>query len=266
MKKKIHYTLYAIFLGISVLLIGLYFIKTSNAWCILSCSVGASLIGAVALGLCIEWRSETNRVNQNKQTFRVTNSNIYLKIYSLLMVVYLAIKELNKILKFETDFKYEDKSIAELLDIYAEAIQKIKENTAPMIANNGVASAESIEYMRNRDKAIKILKKYDKSLQEYRKKFDDLKEKFEINKNILLVSDVCSEKTIFMLSAVLSVLGTQKNNKFTKEEELIEYGNSFEELKTCQLISVLDTIGFDRITFNNKKEYFDSELIKGKKK
>lgn len=266
MKKKIHYTLYGIFLGISILLIGLYFIKPSNEWCVLSCSVGASLIGAVVLGFCIEWRSETNRVNQNKQTFRVTNSNIYSEIYSLLMVIYLAIKELNKILKFETDFKYESKNIGELLDIYSKAIQKIKENTAPMIANNGVASAESIEYMRNRNEAKKILKEYDKSLEDYRKKFHNLREKFEVNKNILLVSDVCSEKTTFMLSAVLGVLGTQKNNKLTKEEELIEYGNSFEELKTCKLISVLDTIGFDRIAFNNKKEYFDSELIKGKKK
>lgn len=67
MKK--HSTIYIIGLIISVILIGLYFINTSNAFCILSCSIGASLIGAVALAFFLEL-SDKNKKKEDISTFR----------------------------------------------------------------------------------------------------------------------------------------------------------------------------------------------------
>lgn len=258
--------IYLIGLLISVVMIGLYFIDSNNAWCVLSCSIGASLIGAVGLGWSIDWKNETNRRSQNKKIFQIANTNIYSEINSLLMAIYHPIKELNSILKISKNFEYEDKSLENLFDLYADFIKKIKENTAPMITNNEEVSDKFMEYMRTREEAETILRKYNSKLQDFRKKFDELKEKFEINKNLLLVNDAESEKTIFMLSAILGILGTQTHNELTKDYELIEYGESFEELKHCNLMSAFDAIGFDIITFNNKKGYFDFRFFKGKTK
>lgn len=73
MKK--HSTIYIIGLIISVILIGLYFINTSNAFCILSCSTGASLIGAVALAFFLEI-SDKKRKKEEIATFRKEKLNL----------------------------------------------------------------------------------------------------------------------------------------------------------------------------------------------
>lgn len=59
--SKSNLVIYIIALVISVVCIGLFFIDKDNSWCIVSCSIGASGIGAVLLALTIEISNNTTK-------------------------------------------------------------------------------------------------------------------------------------------------------------------------------------------------------------
>lgn len=254
---------YLIGFVLSIILIILDIKYKDDNWGALCGDFGIGLFSAIILGWCLELQKESAQKKHNKKVFQIVNSNIYSEIYSLLMIIYLEIKEINKILKKDKNFKYQNITIEELLNRYIEEIKYIKANTAPTMLTGTELSEKDVVYNEQRKKCEKVIKQYNDSLQEYRKKFHILKEKFDINKNIFLISGICSEEIIIELSAILNILETQSHNKSTNEGELIEFGNSFEELLNCKFTKSFNSIGFDKIRFNNLNGYFGSEVIKG---
>lgn len=69
--NKRNRVIYGIGLAISIVLVVLYFICPENPWCVVSCSVGASGIGAVILACFIEWSNEKTRA-ENRKNVRAT--------------------------------------------------------------------------------------------------------------------------------------------------------------------------------------------------
>lgn len=74
--NKKNLVIYIFGLAISLLLLRLYFIAPDSPWCIVSCSIGASGIGAVILAFFIEWSNEESK-EENKKAIRAS------KLYSI---------------------------------------------------------------------------------------------------------------------------------------------------------------------------------------
>ena len=263
MKKGIHYTIYGIGLLLSITFIGLYFIDKENAWCILSCSIGASLIGAVVLGYFIDLSNSRNKSEQSKRIFQIAHGQLYSTINSLLMVVYHPLKQFYKLKDDKTEFKYENLSVRQLIEKYIETIKEIKTYIAPVISSNETTSSCELDLYRKQQNVTKMINEYKESILDFRKQFKELWKNAKQQQNLLLVNDSSYEKEIFQAIAILSILSYQRTD-LGKEQELIELGNSLQELIDCKFIDILDKIGFEKVRFNNKKGYFDIRLIKEK--
>ncbi len=94
MSKKIIYLIYLFFLILSIILICLYFINPYYSGYILSCNIGASLIGAVFLSFAIDITNKLNINKQNKLIMKVINSDIIYEIKLLLMEINNAINDI----------------------------------------------------------------------------------------------------------------------------------------------------------------------------
>lgn len=265
--KKTHYIIYTVFLILALVLIGLYFIEPCNPWCTLSCSIGASLAGAVVLGWIIENLNEANKREQNKKIFQVANVKIYREIIRLLTVTCRDIREVYGMLQ-DDSFVYENKNISDLIRFCVDSIEKIRSYTVSIMAQNGILSFEDLQYSKLSDRIKEKLKTYDEELISLRKEFDSLKQEFEISKNMFLINDVSTPENVYRISGILDVLGTPKHCQIhveseeyvdvsSRERELLEVGKSLQEVLNCDLADALDTIGFDNIVFNNKKGYFN---------
>lgn len=263
MKKEIHYGIYGTGLVISIVLIGLYFINKDNAWCIVSCSVGASLIGAIVLGFALDCRNSQNKTEQSKRIFQIAHTQLYSKIISLMMLLNLFINEFYKIIDKKTDFKYENLTIAELIQKYVEIIKEVQVFIAPVISNNETISTEELDLHRKQNKVKELLKEYNNSIIEFREQFNELWKTEKQQQSLLLVNDSTFEKDISQAIALLNILSYQRND-ICKESELIELGNSLQEIINCKVIDVLERIGFENIRFNDVKGYFDIKLISEK--
>lgn len=250
------------FFLLSVLLIGLFFTNQNCLWCIVSCSVGASLFGAVVLGFCFDITSKLNIKKQNKRIFKVANINIYAEINNLLTIINRVIRTLYELLKLGA-FEFEDLSIKELVKLYADAINKIKEHKAPLVANDGVTSQEEIEYMRLVGNATKYLNATNSEFKKSRKRFAELKKNFEVNKNILLVNNIATENHIYTISAILNELGRKELILFG-EAELFDFGVLLGGFDNNEVIDTLNAIGFEDIKLNNKNGYLEIKLAKRK--
>lgn len=254
-----------IYLGgllLSILLMGLYFIDPINPWCVVCCSIGASLIGAVVLGYLIELGNARSRQTQNKNNYELSNQRIYSEMNFLLMAVYNAISDI-KFIK-EEKLEYKNKTLSELVDIFVEEIKQIKFDIAPIIASNGENEKSDIEvYRKQRDIKEKI-KFHEDLLVASRNEMFERKKEFINYKPLLIVNETASKDQIFAMQAALTTLGNPKLNPLTKENELIEMGNSLEELKRCDLIKCFEEIGMSKIRYSNEKGYFDLTTSKGK--
>lgn len=69
---------------ISIILLGLYFIDTDNPWCIMSCSIGASGVGAVILAALIE---NSNEIYVKKTTDDLRENKLSAVGFELLFVL-----------------------------------------------------------------------------------------------------------------------------------------------------------------------------------
>ncbi len=262
MSKKIIYLIYLFFLILSIILICLYFINPYYSGYILSCNIGASLIGAVFLSFAIDITNKLNINKQNKLIMKVINSDIIYEIKLLLMEINNAINDIYLDLQLEESIEFENQDIKNLLILYVNSINNIKNKVAPIAMCSGIVSEESLVHERLKNKAKNTLKVYDKRFQEIRKKFDNLQDKFEFSKNILLINEVAYPNTIFNIRAIIEILQTQNDFAFNKEYELLEIGQSLNKLKTDELINVLITIGFDRIVFSNKKGFLELKYVR----
>lgn len=260
-KNNIRNIIYIVFFLLSIILIGLYFICPNCAWYIVSCSIGASLLGAVALGFFLDLTINM----QNKKILKVANLNIFSEINNLLTIINRVIRISFNRLKLGS-FEFEGKNIKELFKFYANAIHKIKEQTAPLVANNGVLTQEELDYMRLAENGIEYLNDTNSELKESRERFDELKKNFEINKNILLINNIATENQINTLSNILSELRLQEETTFEKIE-LFDYENLLVEFEdNIEVINTLNAIGFADISFDNKNRWLKINWSKRKRK
>lgn len=101
-----------------------------------------------------------------------------------------------------------------------------------------------------------------KSIDKYREIFDSLKERFDTTKAILLANNICDRVQATKLQTVLAVLSS--HGCLTHGASLIEMGRSLDELVRCELIPVINEIGFTNIRFTNKNGYLETTWVNSK--
>lgn len=260
-----NFIIYIISLVVSIVFIGLGFIQGESfkTWATLFMSVGASLIGAIVLGFALDCINSHNKTEQSKRIFQIAHTQLYSTIISLMMLLNLFINKFYKIIDKKTDFKYENLTIAELIQKYVDIIKEVKVFIAPVISNNKIISSEEHGLHRKQNIVKELLEEYNNSIIEFREQFNELMKTAKQQQNLLLVNDSTFEKDISQAIALLNILSYQRND-ICKESELIELGNSLQEIINCKVIDVLERIGFENIRFNNVKGYFDIKLISEK--
>jgi len=258
--RDIHYKIYSFGFIISLIFISLFFIDYTNPWCILSCSIGASLIGAVVLGLILDLSNSKNKRERSERIFQIANNQLYSLINSLMMVLYHPISEFYKVKKDGVVFHYDDLNIKDLFEKYIQEINEIKTFIVPVISENGEYSSEDMVFFRKQEKVKNIIKEYKESVLDFKNQFKKLWEKTKDEKSILLINDSSFETDIFKIIELLNIL-SYDSLKFNQEFDLIELGDRFQELNNCNLLEVLNQIGFENVRFRNIKGYFDLYLI-----
>lgn len=259
MKRNIHWWIYGWGLGLSILFIGLSFIsKKSPAWQNVFCGIGASGVGAVFLSFALEWQNESRKIKDNKTIFQAFSIDIYRSLCYLLIVINRLIDDFYREIDVES-FSFENINIKSLIEKYCDAINRIKEEATPILCTEELISEEMMTKMRIQSRVKKWLTSCNQDIDKYREEFNSLKDKFETSKSILLANGICDKNKVFRLNQVLHILSTQ--GCLTHQESLIEMGRSLKELIDCELISVLEDIGFNFITFSNMRGYLETAMV-----
>ena len=227
-------------------------------------SAGASLIGAVILGWIIDCANFKNKAEQSKRIFQSAHNQLYSTINSLMMVMYHPLNQFYEIKDNKTEFKYNSLSIGQLIQKYAEIIEEIKLYTSPVLPYNGVSTSKDRDARIKQQQVKKMILECKDSILDFRCKFQDLAKSIKGQKSLLLVNDSSYENDIQKIIALTNILGTVRED-IAKENEFIELGYSFEELVRCNLVDVLDKIGFEYVRFDNLKGYFNIKLVKENK-
>lgn len=261
MKKNIHWWIYGVGLFISVVCIGLSFINMCQDGKNVLCGIGASGIGAVFLSFAIEWSNEVRRFKQNKIIFQTASQDIFQNLYFLLIVINRIIRAINKVFNVDND-KFDNISIEKLIPLYVKDIENIKSNTAPILCTGESISKEDMDGRRLQAKGEKLLFSYNQEIDKYREIFDSLKERFDTTKAILLANNICDRGQATKLQTVLAVLSS--HGCLTHGASLIEMGRSLDELVRCELIPVINEIGFTNIRFTNKNGYLETTWVNSK--
>lgn len=259
--KKSHYLIYGLGVAISLTLIGLYFINPEFSWCIVSCSTGASLIGAVVLGFFIDLSNEMNKAAHNKRVFEIAHVDMFTAMHSLLMVVYHPLKEFYDITENESAFKYDNLTIKSLIQKYIIAINDIK--SCLVKGENGQENAKIEVNEDKRQQILSLLDEYKEEILNFRLKFKNLWASARQQENVLLVNDSSFEGDIKKAILALEILSKNENDE-NGAGCLLSLGDSFNELVTTNTIDILEKIGFDNVRFKNDKGFFNIELNKDK--
>lgn len=263
--SKRNFIIYIVSFVLSVILIGLYFIKTNCQWCIISCSIGSSFVGAVTLAYFIDLADYQNKKIINDRIFRITNQNNYSTIFNFVIVLYLAFKEIYKLDDNKKIPIYEKLTITQLIQKYVEIIENIEDAIIPIISTNSIVQSEDLKYDEKVNKIKNLLKDLEKVILDYRSQFKELWIAIENQKNILIINNPSCEIDIKKMKGVLNILSSS-NKDIVKEEALIELKNSFKQLIESKILDVLYKIGFDEMVFDNKKGYFRDSSTKEFKK
>lgn len=262
--NKRNFYIYLSGLLLSILLIGLYFIDKDHPWCIVCCSVGASLIGAVVLGYCIELGNANSKKEQDRYIYEFSNQKIYSEMNFLLMAVHNAIADIKKIKNEE--FRFEGKTLSEIVELFANEIKVIKKDISPVVIAGREVEDKDKEYYRLQQKIKEKIKYHEKVIEASRKEMFSRKTDFINYKTLLLVNNVTTFDEIFAMQSALSVIGDAPLNELTREDELIEMGNSLDELKQGNLIRCFENIGMSKLRYKNQAGYFEIEIEQETKK
>ena len=260
--KKLHYIIYSCGVAISLILIGLFFICPENPWCVVSCSTGGSLIGAVVLGFFIDLSNAMSKAAHNKRVFEIAHVDMFSAVHSLLMVVYHPIKEYYEIVGDDSSFRYENLTVKELIEKYNSAIKEMRAFISPVTAD-GKSPVADPEYIKKQKMVREVIEEYRGEVLDFRQKFRTLFSSAKQQENVLLVNDSSFESDIKKAISALEILSNVRTD-MAKEEELIELGKSFQELFDSGVIDIFEKIGFDNVRFKNDKGFFNITLTKEK--
>lgn len=215
------------------------------------------------LGLIIDIINNRNKSRKNQRIFEIVGQETYSTLYSLLMLLHHFLNEYYKVIDTGEKFEYDKLSIKKLIKVYANTIDDIKHFMVPVVSTNQTITEEDMDHYRRQQEVSNLINDCKIIVLDFRNKFAKIFQKINDQQTNLLINEVTSEEDIFKLKAFLNLMSYQRKD-LGKENELIELGKSFEEVIDCKVVDILDKIGFNKLTFTNKKGYFDAESNKGK--
>lgn len=259
-----HYWGYILGIVISIILTFLLFCNCIDEnWKNILSNLGLGSFSALLLGFIIDIINNRNKSRKNQRIFEIVGQETYSTLYSLLMLLHHFLNEYYKVIDTGEKFEYDKLSIKNLLKIYADTIDDIKYFISPVVSTNQTITEENMDHYRRQQEVSKLINDCKIIVLDFRNKFAKIFQKINDQQTNLLINEVTSEEDIFKLKAFLNLMSYQRKD-LGKENELIELGKSFEEVIDCKVVDILDKIGFNKLTFTNKKGYFDAESNKGK--
>jgi len=247
--NKKNFISYIIGIVVSILFICFYFIDTRNPWCIVSSSIGAGMFSAVLLAYLIDFNSEKNKTILNKQKVTFIFNDIMSRFFQLLRTLNAIFYELENLCKekFNEDFK--NISLEELIIKYIEIIDKIQILSSPILATNH-NSKETKEELETQHKIALHINKNNYRLNAFHKRFEEYYNQFLMFKTNLIIDELCSQEDIQNIESFIGSISTFNN----LDDEITNFGYCLKEIRTCNLLTSLNNIGFDKIRFSiNKK-------------
>ena len=259
-----HYWGYILGIVISIILTFLLFCNCIDEnWKNILSNLGLGLFSALLLGFIIDIINNRNKSRKNQRIFEIVGQETYSTLYSLLMLLHHFLNEYYKVIDTGEKFEYDKLSIKKLIKVYADTIDDIKHFMVPVVSTNQTITEEDRNHFRRQQEVSKLINDCKIIVLDFRNKFAKIFQKINDQQTNLLINEVTSEEDIFKLKAFLNLMSYQRKD-LGKENELIELGKSFEEVIDCKVVDILDKIGFNKLTFTNKKGYFDAESNKGK--
>lgn len=259
-----HYWGYILGIVISIILTFLLFCNCIDEnWKNILSNLGLGLFSALLLGFIIDIINNRNKSRKNQRIFEIVGQETYSTLYSLLMLLHHFLNEYYKVIDTGEKFEYDKLSIKKLIKVYADTIDDIKHFMVPVVSTNQTITEEDMDHYRRQQEVSKLINDCKIIVLDFRNKFAKIFQKINDQQTNLLINEVTSEEDIFKLKAFLNLMSYQRKD-LGKENELIELGKSFEEVIDCKVVDILDKIGFNKLTFTNKKGYFDAESNKGK--
>ena len=259
-----HYWGYILGIVISIILTFLLFCNCIDEnWKNILSNLGLGLFSALLLGFIIDIINNRNKSRKNQRIFEIVGQETYSTLYSLLMLLHHFLNEYYKVIDTGEKFEYDKLSIKKLIKVYADTIDDIKHFMVPVVSTNQTITEEDMDHYRRQQEVSKLINDCKIIVLDFRNKFAKIFQKINDQQTNLLINEVTSEEDIFKLKAFLNLMSYQRKD-LGKENELIELGKSFEEVIDCKVVDILDKIGFNKLTFTNKKGYLDAESNKGK--
>lgn len=259
-----HYWGYILSIVISIILTFLLFCNCIDEnWKNILSNLGLGSFSALLLGFIIDIINNRNKSRKNQRIFEIVGQETYSTLYSLLMLLHHFLNEYYKVIDTGEKFEYDKLSIKKLIKVYADTIDDIKHFMVPVVSTNQTITEENMDHYRRQQEVSKLINDCKIIVLDFRNKFAKIFQKINDQQTNLLINEVTSEEDIFKLKAFLNLMSYQRKD-LGKENELIELGKSFEEVIDCKVVDILDKIGFNKLTFTNKKGYFDAESNKGK--
>lgn len=259
-----HYWGYILGIVISIILTFLLFCNCIDEnWKNILSNLGLGSFSALLLGFIIDIINNRNKSRKNQRIFEIVGQETYSTLYSLLMLLHHFLNEYYKVIDTGEKFEYDKLSIKKLIKVYADTIDDIKHFMVPVVSTNQTITEEDRNHFRRQQEVSKLINDCKIIVLDFRNKFAKIFQKINDQQTNLLINEVTSEEDIFKLKAFLNLMSYQRKD-LGKENELIELGKSFEEVIDCKVVDILDKIGFNKLTFTNKKGYFDAESNKGK--
>lgn len=259
-----HYWGYILGIVISIILTFLLFCNCIDEnWKNILSNLGLGLFSALLLGFIIDIINNKNKNRKNQRIFEIVGQETYSTLYSLLMLLHHFLNEYYKVIDTGEKFEYDKLSIKKLIKVYANTIDDIKHFMVPVVSTNQTITEEDMDHYRRQQEVSNLINDCKIIVLDFRNKFAKIFQKINDQQTNLLINEVTSEEDIFKLKAFLNLMSYQRKD-LGKENELIELGKSFEEVIDCKVVDILDKIGFNKLTFTNKKGYFDAESNKGK--
>ena len=259
-----HYWGYISGIVISIILTFLLFCNCIDEnWKNILSNLGLGLFSALLLGFIIDIINNRNKSRKNQRIFEIVGQETYSTLYSLLMLLHHFLNEYYKVIDTGEKFEYDKLSIKKLIKVYADTIDDIKHFMVPVVSTNQTITEEDMDHYKRQQEVSKLINDCKIIVLDFRNKFAKIFQKINDQQTNLLINEVTSEEDIFKLKAFLNLMSYQRKD-LGKENELIELGKSFEEVIDCKVVDILDKIGFNKLTFTNKKGYFDAESNKGK--
>ena len=259
-----HYWGYILGIVISIVLVlSLFCNFIDDNWKNILSNLGLGSFSALLLGFIIDIINNRNKSRKNQRIFEIVGQETYSTLYSLLMLLHHFLNEYYKVIDTGEKFEYDKLSIKKLIKVYADTIDDIKHFMVPVVSTNQTITEEDRNHFRRQQEVSKLINDCKIIVLDFRNKFAKIFQKINDQQTNLLINEVTSEEDIFKLKAFLNLMSYQRKD-LGKENELIELGKSFEEVIDCKVVDILDKIGFNKLTFTNKKGYFDAESNKGK--